>query len=215
MPSVVPSSTKTPAGKTPAVDRLALNIAPDDAAGDHQCRVQRAGLRVDRSRSIHAVDASRGRMPFWELKLSGIAVSITMISSPRLAAVYHPLASARSISMRCVHIFRRSRAGFGTSVWTGSAARVAAQYHGLSGIVARLFSPLPCARPRLAASISDLFETGRWTTNGMSLRCRVQPLMWTGIELDPVAPDYACGCVPHPQRRQVMDQHQRCGGIHP
>ena len=144
----------------PAVDRLALNIAPDDAL----LVITSAGCNVldyalTGPRSIHAVDANPRQNALLELKLSGIRSLDYDDFFAAFGSGYHPRFREIYFDALRAHLSPFARGFWDKRVdWFGNP-RGSFYYHGLSGIVARLFRLYLAARPRLAASISDLFET--------------------------------------------------------
>ena len=195
----------------PAVDRLALNIAPDDAL----LVITSAGCNVldyalTGPRSIHAVDANPRQNALLELKLSGIRSLDYDDFFAAFGSGYHPRFREIYFDALRAHLSPFARGFWDKRVdWFGNP-RGSFYYHGLSGIVARLFRLYLAARPRLAASISDLFETRSLDHQRHVYDTRVQPLMWTPALNWTLSRQITMSMlgVPHPQRRQVMDQHQ-------
>jgi len=196
----------------PAVDRLALNIVGEDvmlvitSAG---CNVLDYALLGPRR--IHSVDANPRQSALLELKLAGIRHLAFDDFFAAFGTGYHP---------RCRQIYfdalRRDLSPFARRFWDKRIdwfgnPRGSFYYHGLSGIVARLFRLYLKLRPRLARSITELFDTRSLDDQRRIYDTRVRPLMWTpGINwtLSRQLTMSMLG-VPHPQRKEVQGQHER------
>lgn len=196
----------------PAVDRLALNIKPDDnilvitSAG---CNVLDYAL-VGPQR-IHAVDANPRQNALLELKLAGIrqldfADFFAVFGHgchPEFRDLYHD-------------VLRADLPGFARAFWDPrhkwfGNPNGSFYFHGLSGIVARAFRTYLKFRPRLAASVSELFDTRDLDEQRHVYDTRVRPLIWTrGVNwtLSRQITLSMLG-VPHPQRKEVQAQHER------
>ncbi|WP_295403227.1 BtaA family protein [uncultured Thiocystis sp.] len=194
----------------PAVDRMALNLTPDDtllvitSAG---CNVLDYALTGPRR--IHAVDANPRQNALLELKIAGIR----RLNHADFFAVfghgYHPEfreiyrdALREELSPSALAFWDRRAAWFGNP--NGSF-----YFHGLSGIVARLFQTYLKARPRLAASVRELFETSTLDDQRHVYDTRVQPLIWTPSVNWTLSRQLTMSMlgVPHPQRKEVQAQH--------
>lgn len=194
----------------PAVDRLALKLTPNDtllvitSAG---CNVLDYALTGPRR--IHAVDANPRQNALLELKLAGIrrldhADFFAVFGHgyhPQFRELYRDLLRAELSPSALAFWDRRAR-------WFGNP-NGSFYFHGLSGIVARVFRAYLQARPRLAASVRELFETSSLDDQRHVYDTRVQPLFWTpGVNwtLSRQLTMSMLG-VPHPQRREVQAQH--------
>lgn len=196
----------------PAVDRLALAIKPDDtllvitSAG---CNVLDYALTGPHR--IHAVDANPRQNALLELKLAGIRCLTFDDFFAAFGRGYH--AAFRTAYFDAL---RHELSPFAQGFWDKRVdwfgkPRGSFYYHGLSGIVARSFRAYLGLRPRLAASIAALFDTQSLEEQRNIYDTRVQPLMWTpGINwtLSRQITMSLLG-VPHPQRKEVQDQHER------
>ncbi|MCP5315612.1 MAG: BtaA family protein [Chromatiaceae bacterium] len=195
----------------PAVDRLALNIGPEDnllvitSAG---CNVLDYALVGPRR--IHAVDANPRQNALLELKLAGIAqldyddffCAFGNGYHPRMRELYHDALRARLSPF--ARVFWDKRVG-----WFGNP-KGSFYFHGLSGIVARAFRAYLAMRPRLATGIRDLFGAQDLDEQRRIYDTRVQPLMWTPAVNWTLSRQLTMSMlgVPHPQRKQVIDQHR-------
>ena len=196
----------------PAVDRLVLNIAPDDrilvitSAG---CNVLDYALVGPAA--IHAVDANPRQNALLELKLAGIR---RLEFEDFFAAFGHGYHSGFE------QIYRRQlRADLSPFAklfwdkrvrWFGNP-RGSFYFHGLSGIVAKGFHAYLRLRPRLAASIAELFETRSLDDQRHVYETRVQPLIWSPTINWTLSRQLTMSMlgVPHPQRKEVQEQHER------
>ncbi|MFD2111801.1 DUF3419 family protein [Thiorhodococcus fuscus] len=194
----------------PAVDRLALDLTADDtllvitSAG---CNVLDYALTGPNR--IHAVDANPRQNALLELKLAGIR----RLEHADFFAVfghgYHPAfrdlyfdALRQELSPQAVAFWDRRAAWFGNP--NGSF-----YFHGLSGIVARVFHGYLKVRPRLARSVRELFETDSLDDQRHIYDTRVQPLIWTPSVNWTLSRQLTMSMlgVPHPQRKEVQAQH--------
>jgi S-adenosylmethionine-diacylglycerol 3-amino-3-carboxypropyl transferase len=196
----------------PAVDRLALEIRGRDtllvitSAG---CNVLDYALTGPQR--IHAVDANPRQSALLELKLAGIRRLAFDDFFAAFGAGYHPrfrevyFDALRAELSPYAKIFWDRRVD-----WFGNP-RGSFYYHGLSGIVARVFRAYLKVRPRLAAGIADLFEAHDLERQREIYDTRVQPLMWTPMLNWTLSRQLTMSMlgVPHPQRKQVLEQHQR------
>ncbi|EXJ14353.1 DUF3419 family protein [Imhoffiella purpurea] len=194
----------------PAVDRIALDLAPDDtllvitSAG---CNVLDYALTGPHR--IHAVDANPRQNALLELKLAGIH----RLDHSDFFAVFghgfHPEfrdlyqdVLRQELSPQALAFWDRRAAWFGNP--NGSF-----YFHGLSGIVARVFHGYLKVRPRLAKSVRDLFETDSLDDQRHIYDTRVQPLIWTPSVKWTLSRQITMSMlgVPHPQRKEVQAQH--------
>ena len=198
----------------PAVDRLALNIGADDtmlvitSAG---CNVLDYALLGPRR--IHAVDANPRQNALLELKLAGIRRMAFDDFFAAFGRGYHPQFREVYYDSLREELSLRSRLFWDKRVeWFGNP-RGSFYYHGLSGIVARSFRTYLKVRPRLARSIAELFETRSLEEQRHIYDTRVQPLMWTPAVNWTLSRQLTMSMlgVPHPQRKEVQEQHQ--GGV--
>jgi S-adenosylmethionine-diacylglycerol 3-amino-3-carboxypropyl transferase len=196
----------------PAVDRIALALKPDDtllvitSAGCNVLDYALAGPR-----RIHAVDANPRQTALLELKLAGIrrlafddffALFGEGVHG-RFRELYHDALRgdlspfARGFWDERLHWFSRRAESF--------------YYQGLAGTVARAFQAYLKVRPRLAASVAELFEARALEEQRHIYDSRIQPLMWgPGMNwtLSRQITMSMLG-VPYAQRRQVQEQHHR------
>ncbi|MCG6940379.1 MAG: BtaA family protein [Thiohalocapsa sp.] len=196
----------------PAVDRQVLNIGADDrllvitSAG---CNVLDYVLLGPEQ--VHAVDANPRQNALLELKLAGIRRLEFDDFFAAFGRGYHP---------RFETLYRRElRAGLSPFArgfwdkrvrWFGNP-RGSFYFHGLSGIVAKTFHGYLRMRPRLAASIDDLFGTRSLDDQRRIYDDRVEPLFWTPGVNWTLSRQFTMSMlgVPHPQRKEVQQQHER------
>jgi S-adenosylmethionine-diacylglycerol 3-amino-3-carboxypropyl transferase len=196
----------------PAVDRQVLNIGADD----RMLVITSAGCNVLDyvllgPEHIHAVDANPRQNALLELKLAGIR---------RLEFEDYFAAFGRGYHPRFEQLYRSELRGeltpFAQGFWDKRARwfgnpRGSFYFHGLSGIVAKTFHAYLNFRPRLAASIRELFDTRSLDDQRRIYDDQVQPLFWTpGVNwtLSRQLTMSMLG-VPHPQRKEVQQQHER------
>lgn len=159
---------------------------------------------------IHAVDANPRQTALLELKLAGIrrlgfedffAIFGTG-HHPQFATLYDGRLRddlspfARGYWDRRVHWFARPGGSF--------------YFHGLSGIVARLFRSYLTARPGLRASVAALFDSRSLDDQQRIYDMDIGPRLWRpGVNwaLSRQITMSLLG-VPYPQRRQVQAQHE-------
>ncbi|NEX17030.1 MAG: DUF3419 domain-containing protein [Halochromatium sp.] len=196
----------------PAVDRLVLNIGPDDrilvitSAG---CNVLDYALVGPAA--IHAVDANPRQNALLELKLAGIRrlefedffAAFGYGHHPHFERLYRRELRAELSPFAQTFWDKRAR-------WFGHP-RGSFYFHGLSGIVAKSFHAYLRVRPRLAASISELFETRSLDDQRHVYETRVQPLIWSPTINWTLSRQLTMSMlgVPHPQRKEVQEQHER------
>ena len=194
----------------PAVDRLALDLRHDDtllvitSAG---CNVLDYALTGPRR--IHAVDANPRQNALLELKLAGIRALDHHDFFRAFGHGYHP--EIREIYRDAL---RRDLSPFAQAFWDRRIdwfgnPRGSFYYHGLSGIVARAFRAYLRLRPRLAASIAELFETRSLEEQRHLYDTRVGPQIWTPAVNWTLSRQLTMSMlgVPHPQRKEVLEQH--------
>ena len=196
----------------PAVDRQVLGIAPDDrmlvitSAG---CNVLDYALLGPQC--IHAVDANPRQNALLELKLAGIRRLDYDAFFAAFGRGYHPdfrrlyLDRLRAELTPFARDFWDRRIG-----WFGNP-HGSFYFHGLSGIVARAFRGYLRVRPRLAAGIAELFETRSLAEQREVYDRRVRPLIWTPTVNWTLSRQFTMSMlgVPHPQRKEVEQQHER------
>jgi S-adenosylmethionine-diacylglycerol 3-amino-3-carboxypropyl transferase len=194
----------------PSVDRQALNIN----ARDHLLVITSAGCNVlDYAlvgpERIHSVDANPRQNALLELKLAAIRrlefedffAAFGHGHHPGMQALYRrELRPALSDFARA---FWDKRIG-----WFGHP-RGSFYFHGLSGTVARAFHAYLKVRPRLAASIRELFDTRSLEEQRHIYDTRVDPLIWTRGLNWTLSRQFTMSMlgVPHPQRKEVQQQH--------
>mgnify|MGYP001040312753 CR=1 FL=1 len=194
----------------PAIDRQALNID----ATDHLLVISSAGCNVlDYAlvgpEQIHAVDANPRQNALLELKLAAIRrlefedffAAFGQGHHPRMQALYrHEL---RPVLGDYARAFWDKRIG-----WFGQP-RGSFYFHGLSGTVARAFHAYLKVRPRLAASIRELFDTRTLEEQRHIYDTRVDALLWTKAMNWTLSRQLTMSMlgVPHPQRKEVQEQH--------
>lgn len=196
----------------PAVDHLALNLRPSDKL----LVITSAGCNVlDYALSgpgkIHAVDANPRQNALLELKLAGIRSldhgdffrAFGHGHHPRFREIYSDALRGQLSPFARGFWDRRSD-------WFGNP-RGSFYFRGLSGIVARVFRSYVRMRPRLAASIEELFETRSLQQQRHIYDTRVGPLIWTPVLNWTLSRQITLSMlgVPHPQRKQVVEQHAR------
>lgn len=195
----------------PAVDRQALALGPQDSmvvitsAG---CNVLDYALTgVNR---IHAVDANPRQTALLELKLAGLRrlnyddffAAFGAGHHPKFKQVYHDT-------------LRAELSPFAREWWdkhygwfiSGSGSFY---FHGLSGIVARLFRTYLRLRPSLGKHIHRLLEAPTLEEQRQVYDEHIQPLMWSGAMNWALSRQLTMSLlgVPHPQTKEVQAQHR-------
>lgn len=196
----------------PAVDRLALNLGSDDS----MLVITSAGCNVldyalTGPRRIHAVDANPRQNALLELKLAGIRQLEFDDFFGAFGHGYHPQFREMYHDALRADLTDFAREFWDKRVdWFGNP-RGSFYYHGLSGIVARTFRAYLKVRPRLAASIAELFETRSLDDQRRIYDTQVEPLMWSKAMNWTLSRQITMSMlgVPHPQRKEVIAQHQR------
>ncbi len=196
----------------PAVDRQVLHIG----AGDRMLVITSAGCNVLdyvllEPEQIHAVDANPRQNALLELKLAGIRQLDFEDFFAAFGRGYHPRFEQLYRGTLRPDLSPFARAFWDRRVrWFGNPSG-SFYFHGLSGIVAKTFHRYLRFRPRLAASIDELFETRSLDDQRHIYDNRVEPLIWTpGVNwtLSRQLTMSMLG-VPHPQRKEVQQQHER------
>jgi len=198
----------------PAVDRLALDLRPDDtvlaitSAGCNVLDYALAGVK-----RIHAVDANPRQTALLELKLAAIRrldhADFFQIFGhgyhPRFREIYHD-------------VLKHELVGFSRDYWDSQAHWFTSRagsfyYHGLSGIVARCFRTYLKLRPRLAEPIAALFHADTIAEQRNLYDERILPLMWSKGMNWTLSRQITMSLlgVPYPQRKEVQAQH--AGGV--
>ena len=198
----------------PAVDRLALDLRPDDtvlAITSAGCNVLDYALAG--AKRIHAVDANPRQTALLELKLAAIRRldhgDFFQIFGhgyhPRFREIYHDLLSDELD-------------GFSRDYWDGQAHWFTSRagsfyYHGLAGLVARCFRTYLRLRPRLAEPIAALFQANSLAEQRDLYDSRILPLMWSRGMNWTLSRQITMSLlgVPYPQRKEVQAQH--AGGV--
>ena len=201
-----------PCWEDPAVDRLALDIG----AHDTMLVITSAGCNVldyalTSPRRIHSVDANPRQTALLELKLAAIRHLGFDDFFAAFGRGYH--AEFRDIYNDAL---RADLSDFSQAFWDKRVKwfgnpHGSFYYHGLSGIVARAFRTYLKVRPKLASSVTELFETRSLDEQRHVYDTRVRPLIWTpsvNWALERQITMSMLG-VPHPQRKEVQVQHER------
>jgi S-adenosylmethionine-diacylglycerol 3-amino-3-carboxypropyl transferase len=198
----------------PAVDRLALQLGADD----HLLVITSAGCNVldyllTGPRRIYAVDANPRQNALLELKLA----AIRRLDYENFFAVfgdgYHP--QFRALYHEAL---RRDLSPFARAYWDRNAYWFAGRqgsfyYHGLSGLVARLFRAYLALRPRLAEPVQALFEVRSIEEQRRLYDEHIGPVLWgRGINWA-ISRQLTMSLlgVPSAQRHEVQAQH--AGGV--
>lgn len=162
-------------------------------------------------RRIHAVDANPRQNALLELKLAGIR----RLDFGDFFAVFGDGRHARFRELY-FDTLRDVLSPFAQSYWDQrttwfSDLRGSFYFHGLAGLVARLFHGYLKLRPRLAASVQDLFETRTLEDQRHVYDTRVGPLIWTSSVHWTLSRQITMSLlgVPYPQRKQVQAQHAK------
>ncbi|MBK1642652.1 S-adenosylmethionine--diacylglycerol 3-amino-3-carboxypropyl transferase [Chromatium okenii] len=195
----------------PAVDRLALELKPDDSllvitsAG---CNVLDYALAAPRR--IHAVDANPRQTALLELKLSGIKQLAFDDFFALFGRGVHP--QFRELYYDAL---RDELSPFAQQFWDSHLHWFHAQhgglyFQGLAGVVARAFRAYLRVRPRLAAGVGDLFQAQALDAQREIYDTRVQPLLWGAGMNWTLSRQLTMNMlgVPAAQRQQVQAQHQ-------
>jgi S-adenosylmethionine-diacylglycerol 3-amino-3-carboxypropyl transferase len=198
----------------PAVDRRALQLGADDRV----LVISSAGCNaldyaLDAPARIHAVDANPRQNALLELKIAAIRRLEYEDFFALFGDGYHP---------HFQKIYRDSLRGelsdFARGWWDRQAGWFTSPhgsfyYHGLAGVVARGFRTYFRMRPKLAASVQDLFAADSLDSQRHIYDRHIAPALWTpgmnwvlGRQLT-----MSLLGVPHPQRRLVQSQHE--GGV--
>lgn len=198
----------------PAVDRQALNLSKEDvmvvitSAG---CNVLDYALQSPKR--IHAVDANPRQTALLELKLSGIKHLAFEDFFKVFGQGYHP--EFREIYYDCV---RQDLNEFSQQYWDKhlnwfASRRGSFYFHGLSGLVATLFSRYITMRPKLADAVFSLFEVADLQEQRRIYDEEIHPQMWSKTMNWAISRQLTMSLlgVPGPQRKEVISQHE--GGV--
>ena len=196
----------------PSVDRQVLGISPDD----HMLVITSAGCNVlDYAllgpQRIHSVDANPRQNALLALKLAGIRLLDYDDFFAAFGRGYHPNFRALYLEQLRDALDPFARGFWDRRVdWFGNP-RGSFYFHGLSGTVARGFRGYLQMRPRLAAGISELFETRSLEQQREIYDKRVEPLIWGSAINWALSRQFTMSMlgVPHPQRKEVQTQHER------
>jgi S-adenosylmethionine-diacylglycerol 3-amino-3-carboxypropyl transferase len=194
----------------PAVDRRALQLGPDDqilvitSAG---CNVLDYALTGPKH--IFAVDANPRQTALLELKLAGIRHLAFSDFFDTFGQGYHA-----HFSQLYRDLLRGDLSPFARAYWDRNAGWFASRqgsfyYHGLSGLIARLFRTYLALRPRLAEPVHALFETQSLDEQRKLYDECIEPQLWrSGVNwaLSRQLTLSLLG-VPTAQRREVQAQH--------
>lgn len=196
----------------PAVDRLALDVGTDDS----MLVITSAGCNVldyalTGPRRIHAVDANPRQNALLELKLAGIRQLDFEDFFAVFGRGFHP--DFREVYLNSL---REELSPFARTFWDKridwlSNPHRSLYYHGLSGFVARLFRAYLRVCPRLSESIAELFDARSLDDQRHLYDTRVRPLIWTRSVNWTLSRQMTMSLlgVPHPQRKEVQEQHAR------
>jgi S-adenosylmethionine-diacylglycerol 3-amino-3-carboxypropyl transferase len=196
----------------PAVDRLALNLQPDDtllvitSAG---CNALDYALLAPRR--VHAVDANPRQTALLELKIAGIRRLEFSDFFLVFGAGRHPRFHEAYCDMLRADLFPFARAYWDKhgSWFCQPDERDTFYYFGLSGTFARAFRGYLRLRPRLREGLGILLAARSLNEQRAAYDERVEPVLW-GRHLDwALSRQLTMNMlgVPHPQRREVERQH--------
>jgi S-adenosylmethionine-diacylglycerol 3-amino-3-carboxypropyl transferase len=195
----------------PAVDRLALNLGEDDTV----LVITSAGCNVldyalTGPQRIHAVDANPRQNALMELKLAGIRgldypdffATFGHGYHPRFREIYHDALRGQLSPFAQGFWDKRCE-------WFGNPGG-SFYFHGLSGGVARIFRGYLKLRPKLARGIHALFEARSLEDQREIYDTRIQPAIWSRTVEWTLSRQLTMSMlgVPHPQRKEVIRQHQ-------
>jgi S-adenosylmethionine-diacylglycerol 3-amino-3-carboxypropyl transferase len=194
----------------PAVDRLALQLGSDD----NLLVITSAGCNVldyllTGPRHIYAVDANPRQNALLELKLAAIRHLDFENFFAVFGAGYHP---------RFHELYhdelRRDLSGFARTYWDRNSYWFASRqgsfyYHGLSGLVARLFRAYLALRPRLAEPVQAMFEVRSIDAQRRIYDEHIHPQLWTRGVNWAISRQLTMSLlgVPTAQRQEVQAQH--------
>jgi S-adenosylmethionine-diacylglycerol 3-amino-3-carboxypropyl transferase len=198
----------------PAVDRQALELGPTDtvlaitSAGCNVLDYALAGVA-----RVEAVDANPRQTALLELKLAGIRGLDFEDFFALFGRGFHPRAATLYRAA-----LRPQLSAFAQAFWDKQIGWFASPvgsfyYHGLSGIVARLFRSYLRLRPALAGAVHALLESHDPAEQRSLYDERIRPLMWSRAMNWALSRQITMTLlgVPYPQRREVQAQHD--GGV--
>ena len=200
----------------PAVDRAALELAPDDrmlvitSAG---CNVLDYALACPGH--IHAVDANPRQNALLELKLAGIR----RLDFTDFFALFGD-GRHRRFDQVYRDALRADLSPFARAFWDRNGKwfmqpdpRDTFYFHGLSGIVARGFRGYLKVRPRLRDALETFAESTSLDQQREQYDRAVAPHLWTRPVNWALSRQITMSMVgvPHPQRKEVERQHS--GGV--
>ena len=195
----------------PAVDRTALDFRRDDTV----LVITSAGCNVldyalTGPARIHAVDANPRQTALLELKLAGIR----RLDFADFFAIF---GTGRHDRFRRLYAdcLRNELSAFARVYWDRrlhwfDGPGACFYFHGLSGIVARLFRTYLKAHPRLHASVAALFDSRSLDDQRRIYDTDVGPRLWRPGMNWTISRQFTMSLlgVPYPQRRQVQAQHE-------
>lgn len=160
---------------------------------------------------IHAVDANPRQTALLELKLA----AIRQLDFDDFFAIFGS-GWYRHFESIYVGLLRNELSDFARAYWDKrvdwfGGEKTSFYFHGLSGIVARMFRAYLAVNPRLGASVNEIFTSGSLDVQRRIYAESIAPRLWRpGVKwaLSRQLTMNLLG-VPHPQRRQVQAQHDR------
>ena len=196
----------------PAVDRVALQLRPQHtllvitSAGCNVLDYALAGPR-----RIHAVDANPRQTALLELKLAGIR----RLELPDFYALF-----GTGVHEGFPALYRDRLRGelspFARGFWDErtqwfTRRQESFYFQGLAGTVARAFRAYLKVRPRLAASVAEIFDAHTLADQREIYDTRIQPLLWGPGMRWTLSRQITMSMlgVPYAQRRQVQAQHHQ------
>jgi len=198
----------------PAVDRQALNLNQDDV----MVVITSAGCNVldyalQNPKRIHAVDANPRQTALLELKLAGIKQLDHADFFKLFGEGYH--SEIREVYNDAL---RGELDDFSREYWDKNlnwftSKRGSFYFHGLSGLVAKVFSSYIAMRPKLVGPVSQLFEVSDLDDQRRIYDEEIHPQMWSKTMNWAISRQITMSFlgVPGPQRKEVIAQHE--GGV--
>ena len=194
----------------PAVDRQALRLGPQDtmlvitSAGCNVLDYALTGVA-----RIHAVDANPRQTALLELKLAGIRRLDYDDFFKLFGRGYHD-----GVDSLYKQVLRPQLSPFAAGYWDENigwfrSSTGSFYFHGLSGLVARVFRGYLAMRPGLAHPVRRLFAT-RCLDEQRGIYDRdIDPQLWSKSMNWMLSRQITMSLlgVPHPQRREVQAQH--------
>lgn len=196
----------------PAVDRLALELGPQDSV----LVITSAGCNtldyaLTGPARVHAVDANPRQTALLELKLAGIRALDFEDFFLLFGDGWHP-----GFPELYRDLLRTQLSDFAQRYWDRNGdwfcqtdPRDTFYFFGLSGMVARAFRAYLRARPRLREGIDAMFEARSLDVQRHLYDSRIDPLMWSKGMNWTLSRQLTMSLlgVPHPQRKEVERQH--------